>query len=182
MRILILLLTLSFTTTLIAEENIADKFKKTIARGETNLNLCNTDIVKAFGFKVGYTALYLEDCNKPETLFKQGRQYSTLYIRNLKAKAFQKSSVNYIKKNLNEASFDKIQTPLNVFNESYENIEKGDLLEIAWTQDKGLVLLKNQNKIGQSGNLELAEAYFTVWFGEKPFSQKMKQSLLGTSN
>lgn len=181
-KLLLSTVLLLLTNSISAEENIAEKFRKLITNDELTLSLCNVDIVKAFGFKVGYTALYLEDCTKPENLFEQGRQYSTLYVRNLKASAFQKSSVNYIKKNLNIAHYERIEKPLELFNKSYENIEKGDLLEIAWTDKKGLVLIKNQKEIGQSSNLELANAYFTVWFGEKPFSKKMKERLLTPSN
>ena len=178
---LIIILYLSLANTIYAEEEITEKFDKTINDNETILNLCNVDIVKAFGFKVGYTALYLEDCSRPDNLFEQGRQYSTLYIRNLKAKAFQKSSVNYIKKNVEADRFKSIEKPLDDFNLSYQDIEKGDLLEIAWTQEGGLKLLKNKQEIGNSNNTELAKAYFTVWFGEKPFSQKMKANLLASS-
>jgi hypothetical protein len=40
------------------------------------------------------------------------------------------------------------------------------------------MLFKNGQKLSHSDNTQLGEVYFDIWFGQDPFSKRMKNDLL----
>lgn len=142
----------------------------------THLKLCNTsDINIIFVFDVGRAELYLPNC---EVLDYSEFMLAITYKRSFTAEEFIVSSDELVARNNSTAIYKQVKNDLDRFNSQYQGVEKNDEYRISHTHKHGLKLQKNGKLISSSQNKHLAMAYFKVWFGDKPFHQKMKKNLL----
>lgn len=144
--------------------------------GEQTFERCTTTNIKAMIFvNVGDAALYLDNCQQADM---DEFLLAIRYERSFTAKEFRDSSEVLIQRNVTADQFQAIRQELERFNSAYQAVKPGDEYRISFTQDRGLELRKNDQQIIQSDNIELAQAYFKVWFGDKPFNKGMKNNLL----
>lgn len=144
------------------------------------LSLCASTNMRKMLFNIGDVALYLKDCNQAtaDTLTQQPVKLSFVYQRAFDGEDFIKSSDVLIQRNISATDYAAIEDKLKAFNANYQAIAKDEVYEIAYSQETGLLLTKNGRLLSQSDSEELAAAYFTIWFGQNPFSTKMKNDLL----
>lgn len=146
------------------------------------LRQCSQGTLKAFSFiQVGFAALYLPDCEQLDSFFtEEPKQLRFLYQRAIPAGAFQRAADYYLEKNLG-GQYDKWQAEIERFNENYRDIEEGDYYDLIFLPRIGLSLKLNNLELGKISDPDLALAYFKIWFGAEPFSDDLKQALLGQS-
>lgn len=158
----------------------ADDFAANNSLASTELTLCSSTNMRKMLFNLGDVALYAKDCAQvsAETLTDQPIKLVFNYERNFDGEDFIKSSEVLIERNINNANYSALKNELNAFNANYQAIAKGGVYEIAYSEASGLVLIKNDRQLSQSDSAELAKAYFTIWFGEDPFSDDVKENLL----
>ena len=142
----------------------------------SHLSSCNTtDINIVFVLDVGNAELFLPDCD----VFDHSEYLLAItYNRSFTADEFIVSSDELVSRNNSEEVYNRIKSDLDQFNSHYQAVKKGDEYRISYTLKNGLSLEKNGILIASSNNKELAMAYFKVWFGDKPFHQRMKNNLL----
>lgn len=141
-----------------------------------HLSLCNTTNINIiFVLDVGSAELYLPDC---KVLDYSDFLLAITYNRPFTKQEFIASSDELIARNNSAETYKKIKDELDKFNSKYLGVEKGDEYRISYTENFGLILQKNSKLISSSTDTDLARAYFKVWFGDKPFHQKMKKNLL----
>ncbi|MEM6684949.1 MAG: chalcone isomerase family protein [Bacteroidota bacterium] len=71
----------------------------------------------------------------------------------------------------------KIETFKNFFS---EEINDGDIFDIAYIKDKGVYVYKNSKEKGIIPGLEFKKALFGIWLGDKPADKKLKKGMLGS--
>lgn len=159
----------------------AADFDKTYQLEEQTLQLCANTPMKKMLFNLGDVALYAKDCATvdADSLTAQPVNLTFKYERAFDGEDFVKSSVELIKRNSDDAEYHSIKSDLDSFNSNYQAIADGERYDISWSQATGLLLSKNNRQLAQHNSAELADIYFRIWFGEEPFSQKMKDALLG---
>lgn len=158
----------------------AQSFDQTIKLAEHSLDKCSESKLEKYIFDLGDAALYRQDCNADKNVLTDSPVYVEFaYTRSLAGKDFAETAKKLIARNISEQAFQKIAADLNSFNEAYQSIEDGDRYAIAYSQQSGLVLSLNGEVLTRSDNQQLAQHYFTIWFGEKPFSNQLKDNLLG---
>lgn len=146
------------------------------ALDQYGLTLCNSsDINIIFVFDVGHAKLYLPNC---EVLDYSEFMLAITYHRAFTAEEFRLSSDELISRNNSAQTYTQIKTDLGRFNSHYQAVEAGDEYRISYTKKQGLNLQKNGQTIASSDSNVLAQAYFKVWFGDRPFHKKMKRNLL----
>lgn len=157
----------------------AQDFDQTAQLANYSLNKCSESKLEKYFYDLGHVALYREKCNTTAALTEAPVYVEFAYTRSFDGEDFAESANKLIKRNISRQAFKKIEADLNTFNQAYESIKDGDRYAISFSQETGLVLSLNGEVLTQSDNPALAEHYFTIWFGDKPFSNKLKENLLG---
>ena len=144
------------------------------------LQRCSFAEVKALVvFKVGYASVFMPDCAALTTDFYGSiKQLSFEYQREIPGDAFAKSAANFLKKNLASETWTALEDRINAFNAHYKDIGPGDRYDLVYLPDQGLRLLLNDELLATESDPLLAQAYFTIWFGDKPFDKNLKSRLL----
>lgn len=156
----------------------ANSFESEIPFDNIVLQQCSAVPIKVMLFNLGDVALYLQQCSNDSDLTSQPVQLSFIYKRSFDAEDFQKSSVELLKRNVDENTFNTIETALIDFNAGYQEAKQGDRFDIRFSPEAGLMLFKNGQQLSHSDNTQLGEVYFDIWFGDDPFSKRMKNDLL----
>jgi hypothetical protein len=142
----------------------------------SSLQLCGSGKLKAYGiFTVGEGYLYRPDCRADWSVSVPEPRYMEFrYERDIPAEAFRESALNYLKQNgIHESA------ALTAFHAGYQDIEKGDVYAIYYAPGAGLELRLNETILSRLADEALSLAYFSIWLGENPFDNHLKNSLLG---
>ncbi|THK40323.1 hypothetical protein E8Q33_14295 [Methylophaga sp. SB9B] len=156
----------------------ANSFESEIPFDNSVLQQCSAVPIRVMVFNLGDVALYRQQCTDDSDLTSQPLQLSFIYKRSFDAEDFQKSSVELLKRNIDAKTFDAIETALIDFNAGYQEAKQGDRFDIRFSSEAGLMLFKNGQQLSHSDNTQLGEVYFDIWFGQDPFSKRMKNDLL----
>ncbi len=60
-----------------------------------------------------------------------------------------------------------------------DEINDGDIFDIAYTKGTGVTVYKNGTKKGTISGMKFKEALFGIWLSDKPADKKLKKGLLG---
>jgi len=144
------------------------------------LQRCSSAEVKALVvFKVGFASVFMPDCAALTANFYGSiKQLSFEYEREVPGDAFAKSAANFLKKNLAPEAWTALEAKINAFNAHYKDIGPGDRYDLVYLPEQGLRLLLNDELLATESDPQLAQAYFTIWFGDKPFDKGLKSRLL----
>lgn len=155
------------------------RFPGLMTHSKTELKLCSQAELKAFRLiHVGDAALYVEDCNSVTNIFSaRPKLLRFLYDTSIPAKAFREASNEYLKINLGQ-KFDGWKNYFDQFNSNYRDIKPGDYYDLIYDPTAGLRLELNGKELAAIADREIALAYLNVWFGNEPFSEDLKKSLL----
>jgi len=60
-----------------------------------------------------------------------------------------------------------------------DEINDGDIFDIAYIKGKGVIVYKNGTKKGIISGMEFKKALFGIWLSDKPADKKLKKGMLG---
>jgi hypothetical protein len=168
---------------LISEGYSEELFPAHVKNSKTQLKLCSQAELKAFRLiHVGNAALYLEDCNNISDIFSiTPKRLRFLYEKSIPAKAFREASYEYLKINLGQ-KFGQWKASFDQFNNNYQDIKTGDYYDLVYDPLNGLLLQLNGKDLATIEDPNIALAYLNVWFGNEPFSEDLKKTLLKLSD
>lgn len=167
---------LSATTPVAAREPAPD-FLETAAG--TALEACSSARVKAWKIiSVARASVYLPDCERLDWPLQPPVALRFAYEREVPGNAFTESANEMLARNMNADDFGKISNAAAAFNEHYRSVGDGDTYHMLRHGDGHLTLWLNGEELVSVHNPALARHYFLIWFGEKPFSESLKQDLL----
>ena len=86
--------------------------------------------------------------------------------------------MNFLEKNLNDRDFEQLKPRFEGFNSHYQDIGDGDTYAMVY-QDEQLLLMLNDEPLTNEQGDRFARAYLRIWFGENPYSNNLKEALLG---
>ncbi|MQX53378.1 chalcone isomerase family protein [Alcanivorax sediminis] len=139
---------------------------------------CNRADVKALKvFTVGEAALYRQNCDAAD-LLAPPLKLSFRYFREVPGDAFGKAAMHFLEKNLPASQFTRLEPELKSFNQHYQDVDDGDRYVLVY-EDGGLTLTLNGQALAEQQGDDFARAYLTIWFGQDPYSETMKETLLG---
>jgi len=166
-----------FLTMLFTQHSLAETFSSHIQTEHGQLAKCSQTEISVMTFiEVADAALYSSDCAQLPALTAD-LQLSFIYHRNIAAEDFIEAAETLLERNLSAAEFMQIEQELTQFNMGYESVAEGDRYDIRRNQD-GLSLFKNNRLVSQHASATLGQRYYQIWFGDKPFNNKLKQALL----
>ncbi|TWI77319.1 chalcone isomerase-like protein [Desulfobotulus alkaliphilus] len=72
-----------------------------------------------------------------------------------------------------------IQTQIDILNGFFsDEIKEGDLIELAYTPTRGVIMSKNGATRGSIEGLDFKKALFAIWLGDKPADNRLKRDML----
>jgi hypothetical protein len=172
----LLLLALPASASRIEGVDFADR----ISVGEVDLELQGMALLryKVF-FKAYVAALYLApDVETERVLADVPRRLEIEYFWEIPAHLFVEATREGIEKNVDRATFEAIAPRIERFNSFYADVRPGDRYQLTYRPGVGTELALNGEPRGLVEGADFAAALFSIWLGDDPFSESMKQQLL----
>lgn len=177
-RLVIVTVLLALTGPLAALERVAPLPSFVTEAADARLRPCSAARVKAWMFiKVARANVYLHDCQKLSWPFEPPIALRFAYEREVPARGFTESANEMLERNLDAATWSELESAIRSFNEQYRAVEDGDTYYML-RHDGRLTLWLNSEQLAAVDNPALARHYFRIWFGEKPFSDSLREELL----
>ncbi|PKM21548.1 MAG: hypothetical protein CVV10_08815 [Gammaproteobacteria bacterium HGW-Gammaproteobacteria-14] len=145
------------------------------------LMLCNKAPVHALRFiHVGEASLWRDSCDSEEqnSALQPPLLLEFAYQRNVPGSAFARAATTMIERNIDSAEFRALADRLEAFNSHYIAIGSGDRYQLRYLADGTLDLLLNDSLLASEKGHEFAQSYLSIWFGDQPYSERMKEQLL----
>lgn len=140
---------------------------------------CGRGKAEAWGWlDVARIELRRADCAQPWQMENRDQPWrlSFDYLRKVPAKAFRKSAMTILERQLQLD--DAERQLLTDFHDHYRDVEKDDQYRLTYLPTQGLTLEFNGERIGHLDDRRLGAAYGAIWLGESPFDQALRQQLL----
>ena len=83
-----------------------------------------------------------------------------------------------IERNVGEDTFEALKERIDAFNSHYRTTRDGDRYTLDYNEDQSMVLRLNGEKLAEEQGEDFAQAYFSIWFGDDPYSDNLKEELL----
>ncbi|MDX1334572.1 MAG: chalcone isomerase family protein [Gammaproteobacteria bacterium] len=181
MRILCVVLALILNTAMAAElagVKIADQ----VEVGDAVLVLNGAGLRKKYFVKVYVGALYLP---KKTTISDQAihmagaRQINMHFLRDVEAGKITQGWTEGFTKNAEPGDLELLQDKLNEFNAMFEDMSEGDAILLQYEPGLGTrVAVRDEHK-GIIPGEEFMQMLLSVWLGEHPADEHLKQAMLG---
>ena len=169
-----------FTLSAQAAEIEGIRFGKTYMAEGKNLRLLGAGLLRYWGFKAYTGALYLEEGTPvDEVLSDRAKRIEIEYFRAIKGEDFGPATDKSIAKNVDAATYDRLQPQIAYHNSLYEDVQPGDRYSLTYIPGRGTELALNGEPKGIIEGAEFAAAVFSIWLGPKPMNNAFKNQILG---
>jgi hypothetical protein len=161
---------------------IADvRFEKQYTARENDLELKGVGLLRYLGlFKVYAGAFYLEEgASIDEALANRAKRIEVEYLRSFKGEEFGPATVEMMKKNVDEATIERLRQQIEYHNSLYEDVEPGDRYALTYIPGKGTELALNGEPKGIVEGADFATALFSIWIGQEPIDESFKRQIMG---
>lgn len=176
-RFCLLPLLLALTAPSVAAESPLTKPVR--ERTPQGLSQCSTGVIEVWGFiDVGRASVWMPDCSRLEWPLQPPLLLRFGYDREVPGKAFAKSSRAMLERNLEESTFRAMEERFQAFNANYRDTSEGDVYTMLYETDGRLTLWLNDMRLAREQGHDFARQYLKIWFGPRPFSEKLKEALL----
>lgn len=147
------------------------------AEGTPAWQQCSEARVEALGFiEVATASLWRSNCGEIDLSPPLRLQFD--YSRSVPGEAMAKAAMAMVERNISEALFETLGQRLQNFSDRFEDIARGDRYELLYLEDGQVEMRLNGELLANEQGHQFANAYLQIWFGPKPYSRDMKQSLL----
>jgi hypothetical protein len=131
-------------------------------------------------FQLYDAALYAPESAKTSEILtaKTDFRLQFRYLREIEKSIILKSADRMLEKNLSESERAQIAGRVAKINEAYTTVRDGDRSSLTYQRGIGTTLRINGDPVVTIEGDDFARHYFTIWLGEHPISQGLKESLL----
>lgn len=148
-------------------------------RTSQSLSRCSTGVIEVWGFiDVGRASVWMPDCSRLEWPLEPPLLLRFGYDRKVPGKAFAKSSLAMLERNMGKSTFRAMEERFRAFNANYRDTSEGDVYTMLYETDGSLTLWLNDRHLAGEQGHDFARQYLKIWFGPRPFSDKLKDALL----
>jgi len=131
-------------------------------------------------FKVMAAKLYLSDLEHQASVLSDiPKKIDFTYHRNISVERFVEAANDALKDNVSAEELTALKERIGILHGRYTDVKKGDTYSFVYHPGKGTTLLVNQKEMVTIAGADFAAAYFSIWLGESPISEKFRRELLG---
>ena len=170
---------LGFAGPAVAMQFEAAKFDEVFELGSTRLVLNGVGLKKFLVFKIVAVGLYVvEGADPREILNDVPKRLEVEYFQRVPKEELIRATNKGIADNVDKQTFDKLQDQIQQINDMYVNVAPGDRYSITYYPKKGTELALNGQIQGIIKGADFAAAFFSIYLGDKPADQRIKDKLL----
>ncbi len=156
-------------------------FPDRYAEGNVELKIRGTGLLRYMIFVKAYAGgLYLpEEVPSDDALSEVPKRLEVEYFQAIKGKDFGPATRKMIAKNVDKATFQRLEPKIEIHSKMYEDVKPGDRYSLTYIPGKGTELALNGEPKGTVEGSEFAAALFSIWLGDKPIDKSFKKQILG---
>jgi hypothetical protein len=156
------------------------EFADSLRQPGADLLLHNTAVFRwKLFFKPYVAALYLADpADAAEVLADVPKRLELSYFYSIKGPDFAMAADELLARNLAPQALARLRPSIDALNALYRDVEPGDRYALTYLPGRGTELALNGLALGVVPGAEFAAAYFSIWLGEVPLDDALKQQLL----
>ena len=176
-----LLLSLALAMPALAKEKAGVTVSDNITVDGKALKLNGVGLRKKAIFKVYVAALYAENTSQNAQTFinsDQVKQVKMIMLRDLDQEQIVGAVREGFEKN-NKAKMPALKERLDKFAAAIPNVKKGDVLTLTYAPGQGTSVTSKSGKAMTVEGKDFADALFSVWLGQHPVSDDLRDEMLG---
>jgi len=154
---------------------------KRIDTGNSQLELCGAVTLRALGLiTFGYAGLYLDQCAQANAVLQGSvaQQYSVLLTRDAQGERLRDMAIDSLQDNFDDTELAARRDVFNCMTSAYANTAEGSRIDVRFEPQQGLRMLVDNQVVADCGGSAEAAGYFSIWFGDQPFNETMRDKLL----
>ncbi len=179
-KMLIVLIVLCFSTSAVALELAGVTIPDTLS---ADLQLNGAGIRSKFFFKIYIGALYLEhpSDNAEAVLEDTGAKQMVMHILydEIDAEKLVEGWNDGFEANLGESELEELGPRIKQFNDFFVAVRSGDEILLDYQPEVGTVVTIAGKKQGTVSGADFNRALLSIWLGEHPVTDDLRQALLG---
>jgi len=151
------------------------------AQATSDLERCSEVELKVIGlFNVGTASLHLPDCGQAGRVLEPvPKMFSLQLAREIDGDDLVDSANELLVENLGDVdSRGELPEELACLANAYVDASAGERFDVVYEPAERLALYRNGELLAQCPDQGRGHEFFNIWFGEKPFNQRMKDRLL----
>lgn len=144
------------------------------------LELCGAGLLrKGFIFKIYVGALYIDKAYDGERMLDSvAKRIDIHYFHNTPKKHMIRVANETLRKNLSAQEYKNLLPKIEKLHNAYVDGKKGSYASIIHRPGKGFTYLFDGEAIVTIDSDRFANAYFSIWIGEHPSSETVKEAML----
>lgn len=156
-------------------------FDNVLEVGPERLELVGAGLLRYMIVMRGYVAaLYLGAGHTREELFDDIPKCLQIdYFHNIPAQGFIKATQHGLEANLSPVDLEKLKPQIERLYACYADIKKHDRYSFMYIPGSGAELVLNEKTLCRFDDLAFANAVLSIWLGDNPLDNDLKQHLLG---
>lgn len=177
--ILMVLLTFVFATESKAEEYEGVKFDNAYFDEGRELVLQGIGMKRFLFMKAFVAGLYLEkNEDAMEVLDNVPKHLEVSYFLSIPGHKLSSYTKSIMKRNISKEEYHRLEHELDKMESYFVDLEPGDRFSLTYLPDVGTKFAFNGNIIGVIKGEEFGRGIFSVWLGDQPMDQHIKQKIL----
>ena len=155
-------------------------FSRTYTEGDLSLRLRNAALLRYKILFRGYVVgLYLPvDTDPAAALSDVPKRLEFHYFWDIPGPEFGKAGERILARNVDGRTMAALRGRLDRINDAYRDVKPGDRYALTYRPRKGTELSLNGETLLTVEGADFAAAYFSIWLGEKPIDDGLKNELL----
>ncbi len=133
-------------------------------------------------FKAFAAGFYQEKSFQKDILGEVSKRIEVEYFVNIPGEKLNAYTLERMKVNVSEDELNDINAEIKMMGNYFVDLKKGDRFSLTYIPGVGTKFAHNGKETGVIEGQQFAKALFSVWIGEKPFDQKLKNQILGLEN
>jgi hypothetical protein len=178
----IFLFCLCITISANASEISGVSFQASYKEEGVNLSLQGTGLKTKFFIKAFVAGFYKNNLENEDILGEVSKRVEVEYFVNISGKKLNNFTIDTMKKNITEEEYSQILNEVDLMCQYFVDLKPGDRFSLTYIPGIGTKFEHNKKLRGVIKGSDFGKALFSVWVGEKPFDENLKNKILGSDN
>lgn len=133
---------------------------------------------KGYFFRIYVGALYAEAAHTDRILTEVPKRIDIHFFHHTPKKHMVRTAEKTLRKNLPDTAYETLLPKIKKLHAAFRDGEEGSCASILYEPGEGLTYLFDGEPVVIIAGDDFANAYFSVWLGERPSSRSMKEAML----
>ncbi len=168
-----------FSVNAFALEIAGVRFNESYLDQGVKMSLQGAGLKTMFLFKAFAAGFYKAQGDDSDLLGNYPKRIEAEYFVNIPGEKLNNFTIETMRKNVTEDEWEFLKTEIKQMGEYFVDLKAGDRFSLTYIPAIGTQFSHNGNLVGTIKGIEFAKALFSVWIGENPFDDRLKEQVLG---